>query len=304
MRAASALFAVGAALVLAPLLLSSCGGSNGSDPDLVFVSTRDGEYAIYGMSATGEDQRRLTDAEIDPSTPQGLLFQTEPAWSPDGSTIVFSSKRSGASSLYAMGVDGSGTRRLTSTKDDDGQPAWSPDGKRIVFARGAAPRLFLVDADGAGARRLTDDEVDETEPAWSPDGELIAYSRRDPGTSIRELWVVRPDGSQGRRVTKLSGIVLAPSWSPDGSRIAFAANIRDGGFDIYTIGSDGKDMRPVTSGEDAFEPAWSPDGKTIAFTEGGAIVAIDVESGEERTLTDPEDNDSSPTWNPKQGGEQ
>ena len=63
-------------------------------------------------------------------------------------------------------------------------------------------------------------------------------------------------------------------------------------------------MRLVTSGDDSFEPAWSPDGKTIAFSEAGAIVAIDVANGEQRTLTDAENNDSSPTWNPKQGGEQ
>ena len=68
------------------------------------------------------------------------------------------------------------------------------------------------------------------------------------------------------------------------------------------MGVDGKDVRLVTSGEDSFEPDWSPDGKTIAFSEAGAIVAIDLETGEERTLTDPEQNDSSPAWKPEQGG--
>ena len=58
-------------------------------------------------------------------------------------------------------------------------------------------------------------------------------------------------------------------------------------------------MRLVTSGEDSIEPAWSPDGKTIAFSEAGAIVTIDVATGEERTLTDPENNDSSPAWKPR-----
>ncbi len=111
------------------LVLASCGGSEEADPDLILVSTRDGEYALFGMSASGSDEQRLTDAEVDPSTPQGLLFQTEPAWSPDGSTIAFVSKRSGTSDLYAMNEDGSGTRRLTSTKDDDAQPSWSPDGE-------------------------------------------------------------------------------------------------------------------------------------------------------------------------------
>ncbi|HUQ22062.1 MAG TPA: hypothetical protein VM049_03525 [Gaiellaceae bacterium] len=297
MRAASALLAAGALLVL-----TSCGGSDASDPDLVFVSSRDGEYAIYGMSASGGSQTRLTDVEVDSSTPQGLLFQTEPAWSPDAMRIVFSSKRSGNSALYEMNADGSGTRRLTSTKNDDGQPSWSPDGERIVFTRGLPDRLFVMSSDGTGARRLTNGQAAETEPAWSPDGRWIAYARREPGTSIRELWLVRPDGSNPHRLTKLDGISEGPSWSPNGSRIAFAANIRDGGFDIYSIAADGNDLRPVTSGEDSFEPAWSPDGKTIAFSAGGSIVAIDVETGDEKTLTEAKSNDSSPAWKPEQGG--
>ena len=297
MRSVGPLLAIGTAL-----LLSACAGSDGSDPDLVFVSTRDGDYAIYSMSASGEGQERLTDAEGDPSTPQGLLFQTEPAWSPDGSTIAFVSKRTGNSDLYAMDADGSGTRPLTKTKEDDVQPDWSPDGEQIVFSRGSPTRLFVMNADGSGARRLTDEDADETEPAWSPDGRLVAYVRRSPGSSIRELWLVRPDGSQRRQLTKLDGVAQAPAWSPDGRRIVYSADAGDGRFDIYTIGVDGKDARLVTSGEDAFEPAWSPDGKTIAYSEAGAIVAIDVENGEETTLTDAENNDSSPAWRPEQGG--
>ena len=298
MRRAGPLVAIGTAL-----LLAACSGSGDSDPDLLVVSTRDGDYAIFALRVSGGGEERLTDAEVDPSTPQGLLFQTEPAWSPDGSTIAFASTRSGTSDLYSMSADGTGTRRLTSTEDDDGQPAWSPDGERIVFARGTPGRLFVMGADGAGARRLTDDEADEAEPAWSPDGRWIAYARRDPGSSIRELWLVRPDGSQGRPLTKLGGIAQAPSWSPDGRRIAFSASVADGRFDIYRVDADGKNVHRVTSGDDAFEPAWSPDGTTIAFSEEGAILTVDVETGEERTLTDPDNNDSSPTWNPKQGGE-
>jgi Tol biopolymer transport system component len=297
-RTAWPVFALGVAL-----LLAACGGSEDADPDLLLVSTRDGDYAIYAVSTSGGDEQRLTDAEVDPSTPQGLLFQTEPAWSPDGSTIAFVSKRSGTSDLYAMSADGSGTRRLTSTKDDDVQPDWSPDGERIVFARGNPTRLFVMNADGAGARRLTDEDVDESEPAWSPDGRSIVYARRVPGTSIRELWLVAADGSQRRAVTKLGGVAQGPAWSPDGRRITFSADVGEGRFDIYTVGADGKNVHLVTSGEDSFEPAWSPDGKTIAFTEAGAIVAIDVETGEERTLTDPENNDSSPTWRPERSNE-
>jgi TolB protein len=297
-RAAAPLLALGTAL-----LLAACGGSESADPDLVFVSTRDGEYAIYGVGVSGGEEERLTDAEVDPSTPQGLFFQTDPAWSPDGTTIAFASKRSGSLDLYAMSADGSGTRRLTSTKEDEGQPTWSPDGDRIAFARGASSRIFVMGADGSGAHRLTDGEADESEPAWSPDGRWIAYVRREAGSSIRELWLVRPDGSQPRQLTKLGGVAQAPAWSPDGRRIVFSANATGKGFDIYTIGVDGQNAKVMTSRDDSFEPAWSPDGKTIAYSAGGAVFLIDVANGEERMLTDPENNDSSPAWVPRAEGE-
>jgi TolB protein len=294
-RAARALLALGTAL-----LLGACGGgSDKADADLVFVSTRDGDYAIYGMSASGGGEHRLTDAQGDPSKPSGLFFQIEPAWSPDGSTIAFASKRSGNFDLYAMSADGSGTRRLTSTKEDDTQPTWSPDGDRIAFARGAPSRIFVMNADGSNAHRVTDEQAEEGEPAWSPDGNSIAYVRREPGSSIREVWLVGPDGSQRRRLTKLNGVAQAPAWSPDGRQIAFSANTTSNRFDIYTIGLEGKDARLMTSSDDSFEPAWSPDGKTIAFSAGGAIVLVDVANGEETTLTDSDNNDSSPAWAPQ-----
>ena len=296
MRAVWPLLALGTAL-----LLAACGDSKSDDHDLLFVSTRDGDYAIYATSADGGKGKRLTDEEGDSSTPEGLFFQTDPAWSPDGTAIAFASKRSGSFDLYVMKADGSGTRRLTSTKDDDRQPSWSPDGERMAFTRGAAGRIFVMDADGSGARRLTREDVDEDEPAWSPDGRSIAYSRRQPGSSIREIWLVRPDGTQLHRLTKLGGVAQAPAWSPDGRRLVFSADVSELRFDIYVIDADGKGLRLLTSADDSFEPSWSPDGRTIAYTTGGAISSIDVQNGDEQVLTDPDNNDSSPAWAPRVG---
>ena len=91
-----------------------------------------------------------------------------------------------------------------------------------------------------------------------------------------------------------------PAWSPDGKLVAFAARRGTGHFEIYTIGVDGTGLRRVTySTEDAFEPAWSPDGSTIAFSRGGSIVTIDPNGEQQQVLTDADDNDSSPDWNPR-----
>ena len=66
-------------------LLAGCGGSTEARPDLAFVSTRDGDYAVFEMNADGEGQNRLTEAEAaDDASSESVFFQVEPDWSPDG----------------------------------------------------------------------------------------------------------------------------------------------------------------------------------------------------------------------------
>lgn len=288
-----------AAAVGCVLLLSGCGGSEPPGDDLAFVSSRDGDYAIFLMEADGSGEGRLTDEQGDISTAEGVAFQTEPAWSPDGSRIAFASAREGSFDIYVMNADGTGAERLTTSDAQDHNPSWSPDGTRIAFSRSSdGGKVWLMNADGTGVRRLTGELAEEGEPSWSPDGRWIAYTHRSPGSDVREIWLARPDGSGRRGVTDLRGQSYAPSWAPDSTRLAFSGG-RDGArYDIYTVGVDGKGLRRLSrTPGDAFEPAWSPDGGEIAFSRDGAIV-VSTLAGVERQLTDPEDNDSSPAWNP------
>jgi Tol biopolymer transport system component len=292
--------AFGAALVAAfVLVLGGCGGSDEPGRDLVFVSSRSGDYALYTMRADGGRQARLTEEQGDPGTPSGLFFQVEPAWSPDAATIAFASKRDGTFDIYSMAADGTGTRRLTSTSADDNNATWSPDGSTIAFERGGSGDIYVVSADGSGEHAIAEDPAPQTQPAWSPDGRWIVYVRRTPGTPIRELWLVRPDGSDEHRLTDFRRVVGDPAWSPDSKRIIFSGALDGDVFDIYSVDAVGKALeRHTQSPNDAIEPSWSPDGRTIAFSREGAIVTID-EDGNVTEITDPESNDSSPVWNPK-----
>lgn len=288
--------------VLLVALPAGCGGSSeAARPDLVFVSTRDGDYAVYEMDADGAGQRRLTGAEGDePPQSDRVFFQLEPDWSPDGTRIAFSSQREGSFDIHVMAADGTGTRRLTQTKGNDTSPTWSPDGERIAFARDGD--VYVMKADGSEARRISDVTAEEGEPAWSPDGRWIAYVRREPGTPAREIWVMEPDGKGRRQLTVLESASYSPAWSPDSTRIAFATNNRISKYDIYWVTIEtGKTARVTATPEDSFEPAWSPDGNSIAFSENGAIYISSVVaqggSGVEE-ITDQADNDSSPAWNP------
>jgi TolB protein len=284
-------------VVLVAVLLVSCGGEGKARPDLAFVSTRDGPYAIYEMNANGRAQHRLTEADTDVSKPEGLFFQVEPAWSPDGTQIAFASGRSGSLDIYVMSADGTGTVRLTTTREDDSHPTWSADGEEIAFAR--TQDIYVMNADGSGVRRISDPGAEETEPAWSPNGKWIAYVRRDPGSDVRDIRVMGPDGAGARRVTSLHANSINPAWSPDSTRLAFASNVLGPLYDIFMVTVGEKGVRRLSRvGPDAFEPSWSPDGTKVAFSQNGSILTVDLERNTEE-LTDPDGNDSSPAWNPK-----
>jgi Tol biopolymer transport system component len=281
-------------------LLAACGGETAAGPDseIAFVTSRDGDYAIYAMRADGSGQGRLS-AEHggdEGRTPADTFFQTEPAWSPDGSKIVFASLRDGGPHIYVMAADGSGTKQLTSGKHEDSAPAWSPDGSWIAFARDNM--LFAMTPDGKQLHRVTATlGGEEREPAWAPDGKWIAFVRRQPGFAIREIWRVRPDGSELQRLTRLDAASYGPAWSRDGKRIVFVSNANDNRYQIYEIGANGKGLRRLTfqPGE-YFDPSWSVDGKTLMFERDGRVYTL-VLGGSENALTDGP-NDGSPTWRP------
>ena len=285
--------------IVTAIVAAGCGGSDEARPDLAFVSTRDGDYAIFEMNADGGAQRRLTPHEGDPSQgPARLFFQIEPSWSPDASQIAFSSRRSGTLDIYVMNADGTGTRRLTSGKQNDSHPTWSADGTRLAFERNGD--IYVMSAHDARIRRISDATAEEAEPAWSPDGAWIAYVRRTPGTAVRELWLMRPDGRERHAVTSQNATIATPAWSPDSTRIVFAGKSGDDVYALFTIGLDGKRLRGVApAASDNFEPSWSPDGSKVAYFEDGAIFTVELGGGDVEKITDNENNDSSPVWNPR-----
>lgn len=278
--------------------LAGCGGGGSNRDDIAFVSSRDGEYALFAMSADGGGEHRLTKREGDSPEGESVFWQIEPAWSPGGTKIAFASARTGEPHVYVMSADGTGTTQLTSGKTNDTHPTWSPDGTSIAFVRDGD--IYVMAADGSSPKRISDINAEESDPAWSPDGDWIAYIKRTPGTPVQNLWLMHPDGSGRRALTKQSGRAFTPSWAPGSARIVFSMNRDETVFELFTIGVDGKALRSVvpTAG-DNFEPSWSPDGSKIAYQEGGAIFTIELGGEDVQRLTLQKNNDSSPVWNPK-----
>ena len=120
----------------------------------------------------------------------GQYEESGPAWSPDGRSIAFESKRvegdpdrSANSDVFVVAAQpGSGVRRLTNFAGPDGCPcAWSPDGRTVAFVRGGDPRLSaynqdriaIVPATGGDARFAATVDRPMTSPKFTADGKAI-----------------------------------------------------------------------------------------------------------------------------------
>ena len=95
---------------------------------IVFCSDRGGNPNIYAMDADGGNLKQVGDDD-----------GWNPAWSPDGKKILFTSLRSGDGfRVYEMNADGGNVKQLTNNANAFGSvyPCYSPDGKKIAIARG------------------------------------------------------------------------------------------------------------------------------------------------------------------------
>jgi len=178
----------------------------------------------------------------------------EPALSPDGRRIAFSSHRFTSiywggsrtcdAGLWVMGSDSTERTRIGDGRDPD----WSPDGTRLAYQTGDGA-IAVSNADGSGAHTVVAQGAD---PAWAPSGEAIAFGR---GSSI---YAVAPDGSGERLITSNAA---DPDWSPDGTRVVFT-RLESRGLGL--VDADGTARTALTTSFDS-EPVWSPDGRRIAF---------------------------------------
>ena len=199
---------------------------------LVFVhdalSGTDGQLEIHRMNADGSDSKRIL-------TPAKRPAQDEhPAWSPDGSTIAFTSTRDGNPEIYLCDGDGGNLRRITAHAAVDSHPSWSPDGKRLAFcsARFGNMEICVMNRDGSDVQRLTDHPAMDYCPKWSPDGKWIAFTSTRDGNY--EIYLVRPDSTGLCNLTQHPGLDKDPAWTPDSKHVTFVSN-RDGRFDLYTV---------------------------------------------------------------------
>lgn len=269
---------------------------------LLFVSNRGDnkmKFNVYSMKPDGSDQKNLTKSD---------MMEFDPAFSPDGKTIVFIavkiSEKQGAmpeGGLFTMNADGSERKKLVEFKGLGSTPVFSPDGKKIAFTSFALdlmamqpPKFSLqvIDADGKNKKEVGEGIVS----GWSPDGKQLLVTRIAEGEGFDPfLYIMDADGKNAKKLS--DGKAMFATFSPDGKKIACIAEVGGDQPDLIVMNADGSDRKQLTKTEDVeLAPQWSPDGKSLYFTRfpknlanpleaNVSIFRIDADGKNEKALT-------------------
>jgi serine/threonine protein kinase/Tol biopolymer transport system component len=187
----------------------------------------------------------------------------DPAWSPDGSQIAFTSLRDGYQQIYTIDLATSDITRITDTPSDVAtrQPAWSPDGLKIAYAvrRVGILQIWLVAKNGVNPVQIVRNGslYNDFMPSFGPDSDLIFYSETTTDF-LAPPWLmsVEPEGTDRGIRSQAQPPVVDVQVSPDGFWLVFESS--DGtNTDIYRTTITGGNRTRLTSDlSQDFDPAW------------------------------------------------
>ncbi len=219
-------------------------------------------------------------------------FNGDPAWSPDGRTLVYASDRAGQLDLWLHDLATGEQRQLTNLDGDESAPAFSPDGTTVAFRSGDS--VCTVAIETGEVRKVIGPLNAPGRPSFSADGTKLSLAGFMPATArYREgaNHVLTVDIATGAAsyTPPVPGKSLAnrldagPVYSPDGRGMAFVVSGTVWVSDVDEEGRPTGTPRQI-SDETGDCPSWSGDSGTLLYLANGRLRLADVCSGAVRTM--------------------
>lgn len=178
-----------------------------NDSRLALVLSRSGGVAnIYSMSLTSKALQQIT---------SGNSINTEPSFSPDGQSILFTSDRGGSPQIYRDVLSSGQVERMSYNGRYNARGSFSPDGNQIVMIHVGDDTngygIGLQDLQ-TGAYLTLDNSGDDQSPSFSPNGQMVIFAKKTG--RYRQLAMVSTDGRIKLALPSDVGEVQEPVWSP------------------------------------------------------------------------------------------
>ncbi len=267
-----------------------------------------GSQSLYLVSLDTRERQRIT-------LPEGgeIIADNTPAFSPDGSALVFRRAYSMLHVLFALplspgavgDIRSSDPRRLFASEGTIEGVTWTPDGQEIVFSSDHLGRRSLWQIPAKASPGAEPQRVPGTEDALFPVVSLSKSARMAYQRTVSDwnIWSMDAAGRPGppKAIINSTWYDGNPQFSPDGNRIVFASS-RSGSPEVWVSASDGSNPIQLTffGGPSVSCPRWSPDGLRIVFNaqaEGNMdIYVTNVEDGAVRRLTREPSVDGRGSW--------